>query len=181
MRPGGLHTFQVEPIAFAKPLFWCNELDSYHIYSSAQGSPYRPACRCWPGNLLHLDLRQPCQAWPWAAWGYWSNRASYLLWSHLRDYSFNGLSQFSLFILSYLIIADFEPWGDSPQELTYLTPFTFSWTRVCLMANLVLLNLTLFLTVHFHAVHGYAATHMHITHVHASLPFCHHHVVISCP
>ena len=33
------------------------------------------------------------------------------------------------------------------------------------MANLVLLNLTLFLTVHFHAVHGYAATHMPITHV----------------
>ena len=33
------------------------------------------------------------------------------------------------------------------------------------MANLVLLNLTLFLTVHFCAVHGYAATHMHITHV----------------
>ena len=32
------------------------------------------------------------------------------------------------------------------------------------MANLVLLNLTLFLTVHFHAVHGYAATHMCITH-----------------
>ena len=33
------------------------------------------------------------------------------------------------------------------------------------MANHVLLNLTLFLTVHFCAVHGYAATHMHITHV----------------
>ena len=36
------------------------------------------------------------------------------------------------------------------------------------MANLVLLNLTLFLTVHFHAVHGYAATHMCTSHVHAS-------------
>ena len=33
------------------------------------------------------------------------------------------------------------------------------------MANLIPLNLTLFLTVHFHAVHGYAATHMHITHI----------------
>ena len=33
------------------------------------------------------------------------------------------------------------------------------------MMNLVLLNLTLFLTVHFRAAHGYAATHMHITHV----------------
>ena len=33
------------------------------------------------------------------------------------------------------------------------------------MENLILLNLTLFLTVHFCAVHGYAATHMHITHI----------------
>ena len=33
------------------------------------------------------------------------------------------------------------------------------------MENLVLLNLTLFQTVHFRAVHGYAATHIHITHV----------------
>ena len=33
------------------------------------------------------------------------------------------------------------------------------------MANLVLLNLTLFLTVHLHAVHGYNVTHMRITHV----------------
>ena len=47
------------------------------------------------------------------------------------------------------------------------------------MANLMPLNLTLFLTVHFHAVHGYAVTHMHIPHVYASLPFCHHHVVAS--
>ena len=51
------------------------------------------------------------------------------------------------------------------KELTYLMPFTISQTRVCLMANLVLLNLTLFSTVYFCAVHGYAATHMHITHV----------------
>ena len=36
------------------------------------------------------------------------------------------------------------------------------------MVNLVSLNLTLFLTVHFHAVHGYAATHMHFPHVYAS-------------
>ena len=101
-----------------------------------------------------------------------------VLQSHLRDYTFNGLSQFFLFILSNH--SDFEPWRDSPWELTYLTPFTFSQTCVCLMANLVLLNLTLFLTVHFHAVHGHAATHMRITHVYASLPFCHHHVVASC-
>ena len=44
-------------------------------------------------------------------------------------------------------------------------PFIISQTHVCLMVNLVLLNLTLFLTVHFRAVHGYAATHMCITHV----------------
>ena len=31
-----------------------------------------------------------------------------------------------------------------------------------------LLNLTLFLTVYYHAVHGYAATHMHTSHVHTS-------------
>ena len=37
--------------------------------------------------------------------------------------------------------------------------------HVCLMANLMSSNLTLFLTIHLHAMHGYAATHMHITHV----------------
>ena len=36
------------------------------------------------------------------------------------------------------------------------------------MVNLVSLNLTLFLTVHFCAMHGYAATHMCTPHVHAS-------------
>ena len=82
-----------------------------------------------------------------------------------RDYIQMDLVNFSLFILSYLIVSDFEPWGDSLWELTYLMPFTVSRTCVCLMANLVLLNSTLFLTVHFYAVHGYAATHMHITHV----------------
>ena len=47
-------------------------------------------------------------------------------------------------------------------------PFTTSQTCVCLMVNLVSLNLTLFLTVHFHAVHGYGTTHMRTPHVHAS-------------
>ena len=87
-----------------------------------------------------------------------------LLWSHSRDYSFNGLKQLFSFA-SYLFTSDFKPWGDSLWELTYLMPFTFSQTRVCLMANLMPSNLTLFLTVHFCAVHGYAATYMHITHV----------------
>ena len=36
----------------------------------------------------------------------------------------NGLSQFFSFLLSYLIFSDFELWGDSPQELTYLMTFT---------------------------------------------------------
>ena len=52
--------------------------------------------------------------------------------------------------------------------------------HVCLMANLMPSNLTLFMTVYFHIVHGYAATYMHTPHAHASLPFCHHHVVASC-
>ena len=38
-------------------------------------------------------------------------------------------------------------------------------TYVYLMANLMPLNLTLFLTVQFCAMHGYTATHMCITHV----------------
>ena len=75
---------------------------------------------------------------------------------------FNGLVIFSS-LSSNLIIPDFEPWGDSLWELTYLRSFTFSQTCVCLMTNLMSSNLTLFLTVHFHAVHGYATKHMHIT------------------
>ena len=49
------------------------------------------------------------------------------------------------------------------------------------MANLVLLNLTLSLTVHFRAVHGYAATHMCLTHVmllfHSATAMWLHHVI----
>ena len=52
-------------------------------------------------------------------------------------------------------------------------------TCVCLMANLMPSNLTLFLTVHFCVVHGYAATYIRTPHVYASLPFCHRHVVTS--
>ena len=76
------------------------------------------------------------------------------------DYISMDLVNF-FFSLSYLIISDFKLWGDSLWELIYLTPFTISQTCVCLMANLVSLNLTVFLTVPFHAVHGYAATHAH--------------------
>ena len=52
------------------------------------------------------------------------------------------------------------------------------------MANLVLLNLILLLTVHFCAVHGYAATYMHITHVmllfHSATTMWLHHVIHLC-
>ena len=58
--------------------------------------------------------------------------------------------------------------------------FTLSQTHVCLEANLIPLNLTLFLTVHFCAVHGYAATYVCTPHVYVSLPFCHYHVIASC-
>ena len=79
----------------------------------------------------------------------WIFRRRVVSWSHSLELYFNRLSQF-FFSLSYLIISDFKPWGDFLQALTYLMPFTISQTCVCLMVNLVLLNLTLFLTVHFH-------------------------------
>ena len=94
------------------------------------------------------------------------NVVNAVLRSHLGDYTFNRLSQFFSF---HLILSNHFRLQTvrrfSMRTLTYLTPFTISQTCVCLMANLVLLNLTLFLTVHFCAVHGNAATHMHITYV----------------
>ena len=89
-----------------------------------------------------------------------------MLQSHLQGLHLNGLSQF--FSLSSYLILSFQTLNREEilyKKLTYLTPFTILQTCVCLMANLVLLNLTLFLTVHFRAMHGYAATHMHITYV----------------
>ena len=100
-----------------------------------------------------------------------------MLQSHHRDITFNELINFSLLILSDHF--RLQIMRRILQDLTYLMPFTISQTHVCLMASLMPPNLTLSLTVHFHA-HGYAATHMCITHVHASLPFCHCHVVASC-
>ena len=95
--------------------------------------------------------------------------------THLMD-----LTNFSPFILSYLIISDFKPWGDSLWELTYLTPFTISQNTYLPHGEPCSIKLNFILAVHFHAVHGYAATHMHATHVYASLPFCHCHAVASC-
>ena len=104
----------------------------------------------------------------------------WLLWSYSLGLHFNELNQF--FSFPYLIWSlqtlncEEIPYRNS--LISCLSPF--HKTHVCLMANLVLLNLTLFLTVHFCAVHGYTATHMRSPHVHASLPFCHHHAVTSC-
>ena len=101
-----------------------------------------------------------------------------VLWSHLRDYFFNGLVTYLLLNL----ILSFRLWTMRRfSTRTHLSHTLYKFTTcVCLMANLMPSNLTLFLTVHFCAVHGYAATHMHTPHVHASLPFCHQHAVFSC-
>ena len=172
------------------------EWSNWEVTIDAAQRRGKPRCfNCWEEGHLAKDCKKPKNQCPKCkflggghSWNCRDNRTAHttetmdgqkekdpfaamrgMLWSHLRDYSFNGhltdFVNFSLFILSYLIISDFELWGDSLQELTYLMPFTISSTHVCLMANLVLLNLTLSLTVHFHAVHGYAATHMCITHV----------------
>ena len=53
--------------------------------------------------------------------------------SYPQGLHLNGLSQFHF--SSYLIVSDFEPWGNSLWELTYLTTFTISQTHVCLMAK----------------------------------------------
>ena len=142
---------------------YMSSLSIPHVTLSSEGI-VMPHC-CWPSPcivvvppLRHchhcLQAIWSVEALPLSSgWDYYSPNHREL---HLMD-----LVNFSL--LSYLIVSDFEPWGDSLWELTYLTTFTISQTCVCLMANLVLLNLTLFLTVHIHAVHGYAATHAHHT------------------
>ena len=88
----------------------------------------------------------------------------YMLWSHSQGTSFfTDLSLFLSLILSYYFRLRCEE--NLYKDLTYLTPFTFSQTCICLIANLMPSNLTLSLTVYFCAVHGYAVTHMHITYV----------------
>ena len=83
----------------------------------------------------------------------------------LRDYISMDLVKFSSFILSYLTISDFELWGDSPRELTYLMPFFFSQNTCLPHGEPYSIKPNFILDSHFHAVHGYAATHMCITHV----------------
>ena len=61
---------------------------------------------------------------------FFSPPASVLCWgcysSTHRNYIQMDITNFSLFILSYLIVSDFKLWGDSLWELTYL------FTNMCL-------------------------------------------------
>ena len=75
-------------------------------------------------------------------------RRGVVLWSHLRDHSFNRLSQF--FTL-HLILSD---------HFRLQTMRRFSMRTHLSYALHYFTN-----TFHFRAVHGYAAAHMHITHV----------------
>ena len=88
-----------------------------------------------------------------------------LLWSHPKGLYLNGLGQFLTF--HFILSNHFRLQTVRRFSMkTHLSHALHIFTNMCfLMADLVLLNLTLFLTVHFHAVHGYAATHMRITHV----------------
>ena len=116
-------------------------------------------------------------------------RRGVVLWSHLRDYSFNGLNQF----FSFLLILSDHFRLQTVRRFSMRTHLShnfhhFTKTHVCLMANLMPSNLTLFLTVHFCAMHGYAATHMRITHVmllfHSATAMRLHHVFnlrYACP
>ena len=72
-----------------------------------------------------------------------------LLQSHLRDHTFNRLN--------------FEPWGDSLRELTYLTPFTISQTHVYLMVSLVLLKPNFILDSSF-LCYAWLCCHTHVHH-----------------
>ena len=86
-----------------------------------------------------------------------------MLWSHSLGLHFNGLNQFLSFL--YLIWSfqtsnhEEPPYGNSLISC----PSSFHKTHVCLMANPVLSNLTLFLTVHFCAVHGYCYEHCYFS------------------
>ena len=88
----------------------------------------------------------------------------YVMVAFTRDVIFHRLVTFSLFDL-ILLFQTSNCEENLYKDLTYLTPFTFSQTCICLIANLMPSNLTLSLTVYFCAVHGYAVTHMHITYV----------------
>ena len=125
-------------------------------------------------SVIHLQLwgsKAPSQSWRGTACPLlglilefkWIARLKYfVLQSHHRDYTFQQTCH--LFFSFDLILLFQTSWGEFLQELTYLMPFTSSQTCICLMANLIYSissNLTLFLTVIFHAMHGYAITYMH--------------------
>ena len=107
-----------------------------------------------------------CSDYLWNSQQWTTTRAQHICWSQvLFDYLnfcygsitvttfLNRLLNFSLFNL----ILSFQT--SNHEEIHYKDSLILcpSQTCVCLMANLMPSNLTLFLTVHFHAVHGYAA------------------------
>ena len=109
---------------------------------------------------------------------------SWMLWSHSRGLYSNRLSQIFSF---YLILSDcfrLRTVRRFPTGTHLSHNLHISQTHVCLMANLILLNLTLFLIVHFCAMHGYAATHMCFPHVmllfHSATTIQLHHVINPC-
>ena len=105
----------------------------------------------------------------------------FLLQSHLRDHTFNGLNQFFTF---HLILSNcFRLWTMRRfSTRTHLSHTLHIFTNTCLphgkpyaiKLNLILDSLSLYcawLCYHTHAHHMF----------YASLSFCHYHVVISCP
>ena len=115
---------------------------------------------------------------------WWGNVYSWMLWSHSKGLYSNRLSQIFSF---YLILSDcfrLQTVRRFPTGTHLSHNLHISQTHVCLMANLILLNLTLFLIVHFCAMHGYAATHMHFPHVmllfHSATAIWLHHVSNPC-
>ena len=143
------------------PSFWQDAVEiALHIYN------HQP--------MHHLDWSPPISKWNGE-----TPDVSYCYGPTHWDYISMDLVNFSLFF----ILSDnfrLQTVRRLPTGTHLSHTLHHSTNSVCIMVNLVSLNLTLFLTVHFCAVHGYAATHMHISHVHASLPFCHCHVVASC-
>ena len=80
---------------------------------------------------------------------------------------------------SNLIISDFTLWGDSLQDLTYLTPFTF--TNMCLPHGKPYTIKPNFILDSSFPCFAWLCCHTHAHHTcYGSLPFYHHHAVASC-
>ena len=124
-------------------------------------------------------LKSTCTAFLLIAWKSIFRRGV-VLWSHLRDYTFNRLSQFFSF---HLILSDcFRLWTVRRFSMrTHLSHAFHISTNTCLphgksyaiKPNLILdssFPCCIWLCCHTHAHHT----------CYASLPFYHHHVVASC-